>query len=209
MKKDVIYVRPSTLHKFVFCPRQVFFDYYLREKRPLVQRLRMLIGKILHWIHHLLKRGYINEELNSVEVDEIEGVVLVGKPDSYRVEGDTVILEEFKSSRIPRKANRYDVLAWEPDMIQACAYAYMLKKKYGRSVFVIIRYLDGATTFEYNDFMESCLLSVLEKYKKMVEGKILYDVHRTRKCNKCIYRNLCDKIDMEAKKVIEHGNGFG
>ena len=195
MKNDKIYITPSRLHQFAFCPRQVFFDHYLKVKKPLRQRIRMWIGKLLHLIHHLFRVGYIKEELLKVEVDEIDGVVLVGKPDSYRIDGDTIILEEFKSTRLPRKPNRWYLMAWESDVVQALAYAYMLQKIHGKKVFVVIRYIDEATTFEFNELLKQGLLCVIEEYKKMVDYKLFPDAVRNRRCNKCPYRELCDTID--------------
>jgi len=190
-----LYILPSKLHQFVYCPRQVFFDYCIKAPKPLKARIRMWIGKLLHFFHHLFRVGYIKEELLKVEVDEIDGVVLVGKPDSYRIDGDTIILEEFKSTRLPRKPNRWNLMAWESDVVQALAYAYMLQKIHGKKVFVVIRYIDGATTFEFNELLKLGLLRVIEEYKKMVEYKILPDAPRNRRCNKCQYRSLCDIID--------------
>ena len=194
-RNDKINVTPSRLHQFVFCPRQVFFDYYIKAPKPLKARIRMWIGKLLHFFHHLFRVGYIKEELLKVEVDEIDGVVLVGKPDSYRIDGDTIILEEFKSTRLPRKPNRWYLMAWESDVVQALAYAYMLQKIHGKKVFVVIRYIDEATTFEFNELLKQGLLCVIEEYKKMVDYKLFPDAVRNRRCNKCPYRELCDTID--------------
>ena len=192
---DKIYVTPSRLHQFMFCPRQVFFDYYIRAPKPLKARIRMWIGKLLHFFHHIFRVGYIREELLKVEVDELEGVVLVGKPDAYRVDKDVVILEEFKSTRMPRVPNKWDLMAWESDVVQALAYAYMLNKIFGKKVFIIIRYIDGTTTFEFNELSKLGLLCVIEEYRKMVEYKLFPDAVRNRRCNRCPYRELCDTID--------------
>jgi len=195
MKNNKIYVTPSKLHQFVFCPRQVFFDHYLKVKKPLRQRIRMWIGKLLHFIHHLFKVGYVKEELIEVEVDELDDIVLVGKPDSYSFDEDTIILEEFKSTKMPRGLNEWGLKAWKSDVVQALAYAYILHKTYGKKVFVVIRYINGATSFKFNEFMKLALLCYLEEYKKMIEYKLFPDVVRNRRCRKCQYRELCDKID--------------
>jgi len=190
-----IVVLPSTLHQFAFCPRQVFFDYYFKAPKPLSQKIRMWIGKLLHFFHHLLRRGYVKEELLKVEVDEVDGIVLVGKPDCYKVDGDTIVLEEFKSSKMPAKPSMWGPTAWGSDLVQALAYAYMLQKKHGKRVFVTIRYINGATSFEFTELLKLGLLCVLEEYKKMVEDKILPDVKKGKKCSKCQYKELCDILD--------------
>jgi len=197
MQNSKIRVNPSRLHQFVYCPRIVFFDHYLKVKKPLRQRIRMWIGKLLHYIHHLFRPGYVKEELLRVDVDELEGVELVGKPDSYKINDDVIVLEEFKSTRMPKAPGKMNLLAWDNDIIQAVAYAYMLNKIYGKKVMVIIRYIDGATTFEYNELMKLNLLAYLEEYRKIVEYKLFPEAKRNRRCNRCQYRELCDIVDSD------------
>jgi len=191
MRDDKIYVTPSRLHQFAFCPRQVFFDHYLKVKKPLRQRIRMWIGKLLHLIHHLFRPGYEKEKLMQVEVPELD-IVLVGKPDAFRDNGGEVVIEEFKSTRMPRSPNSWGVNAWESDMVQALAYAYMLKRLTGKEPFIIIRYINGAVQVPYN---EGILMQYLEEYRKMVDYKLFPDAVRNRRCIRCPYRELCDTID--------------
>jgi len=188
---EKIYVTPSRLHQFVYCPRQVFFDHYLKVKKPLLQRLRMWIGKLLHLIYHLLRPGYEKEKLMQVEIEDM-GIVLVGKPDAFRL--NSPVVEEFKSTRMPKVPNRWGVLAWESDMVQALAYAYIIKRLHGVSPNILIRYIDGVTTLEFNEQMEAILMQYLDEYKKMVDYKILYDVPKRRRCQKCVYRELCETV---------------
>jgi len=188
---EKIYVTPSRLHQFVYCPRQVFFDHYLKVKKPLLQRLRMWIGKLLHLIHHLLSPGYEKEKLMQVEIEDM-GIVLVGKPDAFRL--NSPVVEEFKSTRMPKVPNRWGVLAWESDMVQALAYAYIIKRLHGVSPNILIRYIDGVTTLEFNEQMEAILMQYLDEYKKMVDYKLLYDVPKRRRCQKCVYRELCETV---------------
>ena len=192
MGSNKIYVTPSKLHQFAFCPRQVFFDYYIKAPKPLRQRIRMLIGKLLHLIHHLFRPGYVKEKKIEVEVEDMN-IVLVGKPDAYKL--SSPVIEEFKSTRMPKTPNKWGIMAWESDMVQALAYAYMIKKLHGVSPNILIRYIDGVTTIEFNEQMEAILMQYLEEYKKMIEYKLFPDVVRNRRCRKCQYRELCDKVD--------------
>jgi len=191
MGSGKLYITPSKLHQFAFCPRQVFFDHYLKVKKPLRQRIRMWIGKLLHFFHHLLRPGYTKEQLMQVEVADM-GIVLVGKPDAYKDDGDTIIIEEFKSTKMPRSPNSWGVNAWESDMVQALAYAFMLRRLTGKEPLIIIRYINGAVQVPYN---EAILMRYLEQYRKMVEYGIFPETVRNRRCSRCIYRELCDALD--------------
>jgi len=195
MAGKTIVILPSKLHQFVFCPRQVWFEHFIPVKKPLAQRIRMFLGRLLHVIHHLFRVGYEKEKLLEVEVPEL-GVKLVGKPDAYRADADAVIVEEFKSYRAPRKPNRWGLPVWESDLVQALAYAYMLRKTHSRNILVTVRYIDTSASFQYDEKLESILMLYIQEYRRMVETGILPDAERGKKCEKCIYREICNMLDL-------------
>jgi len=198
MPEEVV-ILPSKLHQFAFCPRQIWLDYWLQAKKPLRQRLRMFLGKVAHWIHHIFRVGYTKEQLLEVEIPEL-GVKLVGKPDAYRVDADTVVVEEFKSYRKPGAPNRWGLPVWESDLVQALAYAYMLSRIHSKRILITVRYIDSSVTFEYSKELELVLMQYIEQYKRMVElGTILPEARRDRRCNKCVYKEICDRVDSEAE----------
>jgi len=194
-----IVILPSRLHQFAFCPRQIWLDYWLQAKKPLRQRLRMFLGKIAHWIHHIFRVGYTKERLLEVEIPDLN-VKLVGKPDAYRIDVDTVVVEEFKSYSRPKNPNRWGIPVWESDLVQVLAYAFMLSRMHnGKRVLVTVRYIDGSVAFEYSKELETILIQYIQQYKKVVELEIVMpEVKRDRRCNKCVYKEICDRIDSEA-----------
>jgi len=187
-------ITPSKLHQFTYCPRIPWFDYYLQYKRTLRQRVRMFIGKVLHWIHHTFKYGYEKEKLLSVDIPELD-VTLLGKPDSYRIDGDVIFVEEFKSTKSPKYLNCLGLQVWECDMVQSLAYAYILKRLYGKDVIITVRYVNTSVTFNYNEKLEEILMWYIERYKKMVEFQYLPDTPRNKRCITCVYREMCDVVD--------------
>jgi len=193
---DVITVVPSRLRQFVYCPRQVFFDYYLAFKKPLKQRLRMFLGRVLHLFFRLFKRGYRCEELLEVDVPEL-GVKLVGKPDAYKINPPEVV--EYKTSKMPTKPwyGSDGIMAYLSDVVQACAYAYIIKRKFNidNPITITIHYLDGVAQFNYNENMEEHFLDELKQYKQMVENKLLPEASIGRKCRKCPYLEICKQIE--------------
>lgn len=203
MADKTIVILPSKLHQFAYCPRQVWFDHFIPIKKPLPQRIRMFIGRLLHMVHHLFKIGYAKEQLLEVEIPEL-GVKLVGKPDAYKADADAVFVEEFKSYRAPRKPNRWGLPVWESDLVQTLAYAYMLRKIHSKDVLITVRYIDTSATFQYDEKLESVLMLYIDQYRRMAETGILPDAERGRKCEKCIYREICDKLDSEAGTNGEH-----
>lgn len=187
-----VVVYPSRLNVLGYCPRKLFFDIHAPAKPRLRVRLRLLLGKVLHALRGLAKRGYAKEELVSAEVPEL-GVVLVGRPDGYRVLDDHVLLEEFKSTRMPSRENQYGVRAWLGDMLQAMAYSYILEKKHGKPVRAFVCYLDGRVEVKLD---RELLLRYLELYKYVVGHGVLPD-GRGRCSPRCQYLGVCGLVDSE------------
>lgn len=183
-------VYPSRLNKLGYCPRQLFFDIHIPVKPKLRVRLRLLIGKALHVLRGLLKRGFVKEELISAEIPEL-GAILVGRPDNYRVLEDYILLEEFKSTKMPSRENPYGAKAWLGDMLQAMAYSYMLSAKYTKPVKAYVCYLDGRVEIELD---RELLLKYVELYKYVVAHGLLPD-KRERCSPRCQYLGLCGLVD--------------
>jgi len=201
MSEEIV-VTPSKLHQFVFCPRQVWLDHYLQVKRPLTQRIRMFVGKALHIVHHIFRIGYEKEKLLEVDVPDLN-IRLVGKPDAFRVDNDAIYIEEFKSTRQPRSLNRWGLQVWESDMVQSLAYAYILSKMFSKPVMITVRYVDNSVTFQYDEKLEVVMFMYLKRYRDMVDTKVFPDVSMGRKCDKCVYRDICNYIDSEYRKAVE------
>jgi len=188
---ELVTVTPSRLHQFVYCPRQVFFDHYVKAPKPLGQRLRMLLGRLLHLLRGLIRLRWVRERVLEVELPEL-GVRLVGKPDCFKVDGGTVTVEEFKSGRKPRKPNRWGFHCWESDMVQALAYGVILKRLTGLNPRVVVKYLDGEVEVPFNP---APLIYYLELYKTMVECSLLPEVDLNSRCRRCQYRELCLQLE--------------
>ncbi len=192
-KKEVV-VTPSELRKLGFCPTLYFFDVHAPAPQPLALRLRALLGRLAHAIHHMLRPRWVKEELLKAEVDELD-VVLVGKPDSYRIDGasDTLIVEEFKSRRAPRFESPCVVNGvWLGDALQVMAYAYILSRVHGVKIERIelrLRYINKTVSLRYDNDL---LVKYLKLLKDVRDGIFPEPgwVSR-RKCRLCPYKDIC------------------
>jgi len=191
---EAIYILPSDLNNFCYCPRRCFLDHYLGFRRTPKQKIKRLIGSILHFIYTLIKSMilfWIAERLVKSKVYGIDGVFLVGKPDAYKVDGDTIIIEELKTSRSP-KTYMHGVRVWFGDLIQVLSYAYILSHKYNASCIEIrVRYRDHVEVFEYNIAYENLLLHTIYEYLKMMDGYAPPPICHPSKCIICKYKHIC------------------
>jgi len=192
-RKETV-VTPSELRKLGFCPTLYFFDIHAPAPQPLSLRIRAWLGRLAHAIHHVLRPGWIKEELLRARVEEL-GVLLVGKPDSYKINGASglLIIEEFKSRRAPRFESPCVVNGvWLGDALQVMAYAYILSRVRGVKIEQIelrLRYLNKTVNLKYDDAL---LVKYLKLLKDVRDGLFPEPgwVSR-RKCRLCPYKDVC------------------
>ncbi len=178
-RRKKIVILPSELHKFVFCPKQFLFDKKLKRKPPLKRRILILIGKIKHYLY--IKRGYKKEHLLEAEIPWLNAV-LIGKPDAFKVKDNVIILEELKNRNGPLNG------AWDSDVIQALAYAYLLKENYGKNVKITIIYKNRKVEVPYN---EALLKLCLADYVAVAIGASVPIAKKSGKCRWCQYQAEC------------------
>lgn len=188
-KSNVAMVLPSMLNSFIYCPRRTYIDLRVGVNRSRLQRIRMFLGKMLHLVFRLFKNGYEKEKLIRAHVYGLD-LIIVGKPDAYRVDEDWVILEELKSGRAPYKY-MHGLRVWKTDLIQVLAYAYILSRNFNKPVKIVVRYRNHVEEFYYDYAYENLLFDSLIKYRKVLDGWIPKPINVPSKCNKCVYRSAC------------------
>lgn len=197
-------VTPSEVHKFVFCPRQYFFELHLPRRRGLREALRLLLGRLFHVAKGLSSRmsGYSVER----RVETLIGNVrLVGRADAVKREDGVVEVIERKSGRAPRRG------AWASDVLQAAIYALILIREEGASEARIkIEYRDKAHSYVLDEDLAAMASRVLDdlilvKYY----GIVPYPRRGPKRCASCPFRDVCEKLDEKLKPpgdIVEPGS---
>ncbi|MEM2629305.1 MAG: CRISPR-associated protein Cas4 [Acidilobaceae archaeon] len=197
LKKPVI--TPSEVRTYTYCPRLYFFEVHVKLGKPLKSKIRMLLGRILHYFREIIARlrGFTVEEL--IEVD-IGPYIMRGKPDYYRVEDGEVFIVEVKSSRGPHTG------AWFSDYMQGVAYGFILSRvrRNIREVNVEIKYMRSTARIKVNSEHIALLARILDEINIIkVHGILPYPNRSQAKCNRCIYRDICFKLDEYLEVNIE------
>ncbi len=197
-------VTPSEVHKFVYCPRQYFFEHHLSRTMSLREQVRLFLGKLFHIIKSLTSkmRGYSVEEKVVAFVGNIK---IVGRADALKLEGEAAEVIERKSGKAPRKG------AWASDVLQAAIYALTLIRSGSVSKARIkIEYRNKAHSYVFNEDLAAMALRVIDdlilvKY----HGLVPYPRRGPRRCTKCPFRSACEELDksLEAPgEVLEPGS---
>ena len=178
-----MHITPSSLGEFAFCPQKFYYKKTLRKRESLKRIILKLIGKIMHLLYR--KRGFEREKLMSAEIGD---VVLIGKPDMFRVEEDFVEVVELKVKKMPKKANEHGLRIWNSDLVQVLAYGLMLEKIYGRGVRLKIKYVDGEVEVP---FMKDVAFEYINEYVDVFKNGKEPRKIRDGRCKRCEYREIC------------------
>ncbi len=163
-------LRPSDVRTFAFCPRLYFFERHLGREVSLLQKLRMLLGKLWHLIVEIKY-----EEKEIPLRGELFGFEVVGRADA--VTEDAVV--EIKSADGPSDG------AWYGDYLQASIYALLANKNK-----IVIKYRNGEREFEPDGEEVERIFRLVE----MIEDGYLPPPKRSRWCAKCPFKELCEAL---------------
>ncbi len=123
----------------------------------------------------------------------IGNVRLRGRPDSYKIIDDKLVIVERKSSRKPKQG------AWISDLMQATAYSIILlnrNKERVRDIELEMHYRGGIHKYRVDTDSIHMLLKILDDIIEVKKHGILPVALRSeRKCNKCPFREVCYMID--------------
>ncbi len=204
MPPGKVRIYPSELHEYAYCPRYYFFHVHLGRRLTLRERLRMLLGRLFHWVKGVpdkLKGRHVEE---AIEVEVGSGIVLRGRPDSFEIGSDSVLVIERKSGRGPRKG------VWISDSTQASAYAFMLARLLdARDVKIRVEYASKARNSSLDEEKVYRLLKIIDEIILVREyGIVPYAKRSPRRCAKCPFREVCERLDRETGdlEVYEPGS---
>ncbi len=194
-RKIIVY--PSELHEYTYCPRYYFFHVHMGRRLTIKEKVRLLLGRIYHGIKGIPDRvrGRILED--RIEVTVGSNIVLRGRPDSYEVKGDEILVIERKSGKGPSKG------VWVSDSAQASAYAFMLARLLGvKNASIRIEYLYRSRASRLDEEKVTMLLRLIDEIVMVREHGILpYAKRSPRKCAKCPFRDACFQLDVEEEEV--------
>ena len=188
-----ITVYPSELHEYAYCPRYYFFHVHIGRKLTLKARFRMLLGRLFHWSKSIPDRLKGRRVEDTIEVAIGSGIVLRGRPDSYEVGDEGVLVIERKSGRGPRKG------VWVSDSSQASAYAFMLARLLGvANARIKVEYATKSRSSSLDEDKITRLLKIIDEIILVREyGIVPYPKRSSRKCAKCPFKDICEEIDHE------------
>ncbi|MEB3756498.1 MAG: CRISPR-associated protein Cas4 [Desulfurococcales archaeon] len=188
MEKEKITFTPTEIKTFFYCPRLYFFELYLRKKPPVERRIRMVLGSFYHMMKKYISLLKGREAEKTVSA-ELGNYILTGRMDALEVREQEVVIHEYKSGKGPREG------AWLSDYMQALTYAFINIRKGSNRVRIELHYRAKTVNFGIDSESVELLLRALSDMYLIKKHGILPDPNPTpRKCIKCPYREVCEKI---------------
>jgi len=187
-------VLPSKARSFTYCPRRYFFEVHLGRERGLLERARMLLGTLYHAVLGALDRLLRGRTVEEPVRARLGGYLIVGRPDAYQVDGDTLLVVERKSGSAPRRG------VWLSDMVQAVLYVVALRRSgvaAERSVIELSYARGGSRVFEVDEDQVAIALKIIEDMMLAEEGVVPAALPTPGKCSSCPFRLECEAVDEE------------
>lgn len=190
----VIKVNASDLNKAIYCPVKFYYELFTPIKKPLKVKIRLFLGRLYHSIVEFISFKWARERKFSLQYRE--DVVLVGKPDLIRDNGDHIVVKEIKSSNAPKVGSHFSYRGIKIYHIpQLIAYYKLLKSKYEKPIRVYIKYRDKEVEVPINSDTEDLFNIALEVTLMILKGQLVNRIWRVSNCKACEYSQICNYKD--------------
>lgn len=193
----MIYVTPSEVIEYLYCPRFIYFMNCLKisqheDKRYLVQK-----GRNIHLIKSKINREYLRKKIGCIDKKvevyfSSEKLKLVGKVD------EVLFFQDGTASPLDYKFAEYDDKIYKTYLYQQACYALLIEENFKCPVNkAYICYLRS------NNFLKELTISKNLKLKTKETIDEIFDIlnknyfpAKTKskaRCVDCTYKNICMK----------------
>jgi len=188
-----IHLYVTDVSSYAYCKARPFLNRWLEAKPPLLRRIRILLGKIWHFLMQFGAEGVCEDPvILTFEYPEAK-VIVHGRVDNYYSNDDgSVTVVEYKSGRMRRNKT-----AWPSDMVQVGGYALALESRGLKVSDCLIHYRNGVVQVDPNVCME-LFRKHLDEMVRYILCNALPDVKPSGgKCRRCQYREVCLRLYVE------------
>jgi CRISPR-associated exonuclease Cas4 len=193
--REEVFVTPSEVIEYLYCPRFVFFESCLCIPEHQEQRYKVLKGREVHEEKAKINKEYLRRKLGCI--DKEISVYLASSVLHLRGEVDEVLhLSDGTLAPLDYKFAEYKDWVFKTHTYQSVLYAMLITENYGKEVnrgyvcYVRSQNLIKEISFCTTDFDQGRRLvkEVLEIVRK---GYYPRKASSQAHCIDCCYRNIC------------------
>ena len=193
--KEDIFVTPSEVIEYLFCPRFIFFMNCLNIPQHEDQRYKVIKGREVHDEKSKINKEYLRKKIGCV--DKEISVYLASPKLHLRGEVDEVIhLSDGTLSPLDYKFAEYKDWVFQTHKYQSTLYALLIMENYGKEVnrgyvcYVRSNNLIKEIPFCSADFEKAKRL-IREIIEIIARGYYPRKANSVAHCIDCCYRNIC------------------
>lgn len=193
--KEGIYITPSEVIEYLYCPRFIYFMNCLNITQHEEQRYKVLAGREIHERKTKINKEYLRKKLHC-EKREIS-VYLTSN--IYHLKGvidEVLFLKDGTLSPFDYKFAEYKDRLFRTHKIQSVLYAILIKENYQQEVkrgyicYTRSKNLVKEISYQEKDFNRS--LEIIDEILKIIQlGYYPKGTNYLIKCIDCCYKNIC------------------
>lgn len=193
--KNGIYITPSEVIEYIFCPRFIFFMKCLCIPQHEETRYKVLLGRELHDERQKINRDYLRKKISCAKKEML--VYLSSSRYHLKGEVDEVLyLVDGTMAPLDYKFAEYKDTIYKTHKVQSTLYGLLIKDNYqcevkrGYLCYVRSKYLLKEISFSEKDFQEANqiiedILGIIQRGYYPKKTKFLV------RCIDCCYKNIC------------------
>lgn len=192
---DIVWLWPSDILEFLFCPRFTFFERVLKIPQHTEKRHKVLRGRQLHARRLTTNIGYLRRRQGVVRV--MDDVPLTSH--RLRLKGvvdQILFLNDGSAAPLDHKFARYPGYVFRLLKVQSWIYGLMITEQFGtpvhRGFIVYARSGNKLVELPHPADAGERIERLLSRVRRIVEEERFPRSRRLpRRCADCCYRNIC------------------
>lgn len=195
LTQESVYITPSEVVEYLFCPRFIFFMNCLVIPQHEEKRYKVLMGRELHEERQKINRDYLRKKISCVKKEIL--VYLASSRYHLKGEVDEVLyLADGTMAPLDYKFAEYKDSVYRTHKIQSVLYGLLIKDNYqcevrkGYLCYVRSKYLLKETVFSERDFQEAHLI-IGGVLRIIQQGYYPRKTKFSARCIDCCYKNIC------------------
>ncbi len=190
-----VYITPSEVIEYLFCPRFIFYMNCLCIPQHEEQRYKVVRGRTIHKEREQINREYLRKKLGCVQKDT--SVYLTSH--KYHLKGvvdEVLSLKDGTLAPLDYKFAEYKDVVFKTHKYQSMLYAILIKENYQQEVnrgyvcYVRSNHLIKELNFNHQDFDEA--VKIIDEILEIIQkGYYPKKTEYLAKCIDCCYRNIC------------------
>ncbi len=195
MEEQGLYITPSEVVEYLFCPRFIFFMKCLNIPQHEEKRYKVLMGREIHEERRQINPDYLRKKISCIRKE----ILVYLSSAQYHLKGEVdevLYLADGTLAPLDYKFSEYKDTLYRTHKIQSVLYGLLIKDNYKSEVnkgyvcYVRSKYLLKEINFSHKDFQDVVQL-IRDIFKVIQYGYYPKKTGYLTRCIDCCYRNIC------------------